>query len=82
MKKRELVPGDVVQLNPEVVKNPALAACFMTVTEVKDWGAMGYVEACGSAKVVTVQGAAYYRAAWDEMEYIGHAEWKRDDESR
>lgn len=36
MEKMELELGDVVQLNPMTVHNKMLAACFMTVTELKD----------------------------------------------
>ena len=63
----------VVQLNPETVRNKAFAACFMIITEQKEWGAQGYVQALG----VNLEpgGQAYYRAHWDEMELIGQAEW-------
>lgn len=33
--------GDVVQLNPDTVNNKAFAACFMIVTEPKNWGRTG-----------------------------------------
>lgn len=68
MKAGTLNVGDVVQLNPEKAGNPAFAACFMTVTEPKGFGAQGYIQVPGG-------GQAYYRAGWDEMEPIGVAEW-------
>lgn len=76
MEKREpeeFVPGTVVQLNPETVKNAAFAGCFMIVTEPKSFGAQGYVQALGTR--VAPGGAAYYRAGWEEMEIVGMAVW-------
>lgn len=58
----------VVQLSPEV-SNKMFACCFMTVSEPKPWGAQGYVQNAGS------EGQAYYRAKWEEMEFIGNAVW-------
>jgi hypothetical protein len=68
-----LKPGDVVQLSPESVGNRMFAACLMVVTEPKSWGAQGYVQALGIDG--NAGGQAYYRAKWDEMEYVGTAEW-------
>lgn len=68
-----LKAGDVVQLSPETVKNRMFAACLMVVTEPKGWGAQGYVQALGSDG--KPGGQAYYRAGWEEMEYVGAAEW-------
>lgn len=73
MKPQELREGQLVQLNPETTRNPMFAACIMTVTEPKSWGAQGYVQALG--KDEKPGGQAYYRATWDEMEPVGHAEW-------
>lgn len=75
MKKTELEIGQLVQLNPETVKNKAFAACIMVITEPKTWGAQGYVQALGTREAAG--GQAYYRAAWDEMEPVGVAEWIR-----
>lgn len=68
MKERKLEAGDLVQLNPETVRNSMFRACIMVVTEQKNFGAQGYVEVPG-------EGQAYYRALWDEMEYVGRAVW-------
>lgn len=67
----DLSPGDVVQLNPATCRNQMLAACMMTVTELKSFGAMGYVQCTG--KDGEVGGQAYYRAHWEEMEFVGPA---------
>jgi hypothetical protein len=73
MEKRELEVGDVVQLGPNV-GNPAFAYSMMVVTEPKAWGAQGYVQALGTREEGHA-GQAYYRAKWDEMEYVGKAAW-------
>lgn len=70
---RKLEPGDLVQFNPETVRNKMLTACIMVVTEPKVFGAQGYVQMAG--KDGQAGGQAYYRAGWDEMEFVGHAEW-------
>ncbi len=69
----ELKEGDVVQLNPKQVLNKMLAGCFMTITEPKAWGAQGYVQ--GTGENGQPGGQAYYRASFNEMEFIGRAEW-------
>lgn len=70
---KELVkPGVVVQLSPEV-GNPMFAACMMIVTEVKGFGAQGYVQSLGEKG--KPGGQAHYRANWDEMEFVGAAQW-------
>lgn len=69
----ELKEGMVVQLNPATVRNLMFAGCFMTITEPKAFGAQGYVQALGENGAPG--GQAYYRANWEEMEWIGVAEW-------
>lgn len=68
----KLEKGMVVQLSP-ACKNPMLACCFMTIDEPKVFGAQGYVQALG--KSGEMGGQAYYRATWEEMEYVGQAVW-------
>jgi hypothetical protein len=70
---KQLNVGAIVQLNPDTVRNPMFAACFMVVTEPKPWGAQGYVQALGENE--QPGGLAYYRAQWEEMELVGAAEW-------
>lgn len=65
--------NSVVQLSPET-KNRAFAACMLVVTEVKPWGVQGYVQALGEA-IDQQGGAAYYRAPYAEIEYVGEAAW-------
>lgn len=62
--------GDVVQLN-EKTGNPMLMYCFMTVSESKSFGAMGYVQCTG--RDGKPGGQAWYRAKYEEMDYIGKA---------
>lgn len=73
MEKQKLDIGDLVQLNPDTVSNKMLAACIMVVTEPKTWGAQGYIQCTGENG--QFGGQAYYRAKWEEMELVGHAEW-------
>lgn len=68
----KLQPGYVVQLDPRA-KNPMFGACFMTITELKPWGAVGYVQGLGANG--EPGGQAYYRAEWGEMELCGLAAW-------
>lgn len=70
---KPLEENDIVQLNPETVGNPMFAACFMVITEVKSWGAQGYVQGLGQDG--KPGGQAYYRAKFDEMVKVGKAEW-------
>ena len=72
-KNTPLKIGHLVQLNPETVKNKMFAACIMVVTEVKSWGAQGYVQALGEDG--KPGGQAYYRATFAEMELVGCVEW-------
>lgn len=69
----EMKKGMVVQLSPEV-GNKMFACCMMTVSEVKEWGCQGYVQSLGHKG--EPGGQAYYRANWEEMEYVGKAVWE------
>ena len=73
MKQQGLTKGQLVQLNPETVKNKMFSACIMVVTEPKSFGAQGYVQGLGENG--DPGGQAYYRATWEEMEIVGVAEW-------
>lgn len=68
--------GDIVQLNPETVHNKMFTGCFMVITELKSWGAQGYVQALGRDGMPG--GQAYYRAHDYEMVKVGRAEWMVD----
>lgn len=70
-KRTEYAVNDVVQLSPECGK---FAGCFMVVTEPKSFGAQGFVQVPG-------QGQAYYRANFEQMDFIGCAAFvlKRDE---
>ncbi len=74
MEPRELLPDEVVQLNPQTVRNKMFSGCFIVVTEPKSFGCQGYVQALG--KNGEPGGLAFYRPHWDEMEPLGvRAEW-------
>jgi hypothetical protein len=74
MELQQLHVGDIVQLNPGTVRNKMFASCFMVISELpKDWGCQGYVQSLGQNGEIGAQ--AYYRAKWDEMEFVGKAQW-------
>lgn len=74
MKNENLKVGEIVQLNPDEVGNKSFAGALMVVTELKSFGAMGYVQSLGSR--TEAGGQAYYRANWHEMEKTGgFVEW-------
>ena len=60
-----LEAGDIVQIGTDT--DDIVARCLMVVTELKSWGAQGYVQIAG-------KGNAYYRDKWDDMELVGRAE--------
>lgn len=64
--------GDVVQISPEL-PDCFFNGCFMLVTEVKGWGAQGFIAMPGARG--EKPGAAYFRCKWENMERIGHAVW-------
>lgn len=64
-----LQPGDVVQLGP----NSNFPYCLMVVTEPKKFGAQGYISV--PDKLGEEPGLAYYRAKWEDMEFVGKAAW-------
>ena len=75
MNKAVLEPGDIMQLSPTEARNKAFSACLFVVTEPKEFGAQGYVQALGVDRDAP-GGQAYYRATWAEMEPTGgRAEW-------
>jgi len=64
----ELKVNDVVQINPSVDR---FGGCFMQITEVKNWGAQGFVAVPGD-------GPAYFRVKNEDMEKVGTAPWISD----
>lgn len=61
--------GDVLQIAPDCPTNPGFGACFLTVTEVRSWGVIGYVQALGTRE--GPGGQAFIRLKWDEVELTG-----------
>lgn len=73
MAQHEWAKGDVAQIDPQNGTNPMFAACFLTVTEVRGWGLIGYVQALGDNGIPG--GQAYIRLTFDQVEYVGQALW-------
>lgn len=77
MELREfLTAGDLVQLDPSrhLQGKGFFAGCFMVVTELTDFGAVGYVLVPQKPRG-TPPKQAVHRAVWDEMVYAGKAKW-------
>lgn len=80
--KDNVVTGSIVQIDPENKTNAAFGACLMVVTEVRDWGVQGYVQALGESRDAGRGGAAFIRLSWDEVEPTGgKVIWIRDHET-
>jgi hypothetical protein len=62
---------DVVQIDP--ASDERFGGCFLTVTEVHDWGVQGYVMVPGADG-----GPAEYRAEWAQIARVGGAVWLAD----
>ncbi len=69
MDKRELKPGDVVQLAPS--DDHAFGGCFMLITEPKSWGAQGFIAL--PTERGRIPSSAFFRCKFEAMEYIGAA---------
>lgn len=78
MVNKFIKPGMVVILIPHICRNEMLSGCMMTITEVKDWGCQGYIQATGGNG--KMGGQVYYRAKWDEMEFVGFSNFKIEGE--
>jgi hypothetical protein len=71
MNPTQLSHGDVVQITPE--SESAFAGCFMLVTEPKVWGAQGFIAM--PLERGKLPGSAYYRAKFEDIEFVGRATW-------
>jgi hypothetical protein len=65
--------GDVVQIDPAMADS-FFAGCFMFVTEVKSWGAQGFIAIPGDRDALP--GRAYFRCKTEDMKRIGRAAWR------
>jgi hypothetical protein len=64
--------GSVVQIVPQPKSvNPKAGGLFVVVTEVRDWGVIGYAP--------TPEGDAYFRVKTADYEYVGEAVFVRED---
>ncbi len=70
-----LAVGDVVQIDPKTTEAGGLfGACFMMVTELKSFGAQGFIAIPGERG--QPPGQAYFRAKSEEMLHVGVAPWQ------
>lgn len=71
-----VAPASVVQINHENGRNGWIGA-FVTVTEVRKWGVIGFVHIMDTHDL---SGRAYIRLKWEEIDYIGMAKLIPKDE--
>ncbi len=71
MDKRELVKGDILQINPD----DKFGGMLLIVTEPKSWGAQGVLYSSRHFDAVRFDGQAYLRVNFNEVEYCGRLEW-------
>ena len=74
MEKRDLVEGDILQLNPEY---PNWGGQLIICTEPKSWGCQGYLMLAfpDEGQLVRANGRAFLRPKWTDMEWVGRAQW-------
>lgn len=78
MRDERIKINSVVQLN-ENASAECYIGCLMLVTEIKDWGAQGFV-ATPQSKVEPAA-RIYLRPKWDAMEFVGTATLVPEDEA-
>lgn len=71
--KRVLEFGDIVQITEEAGVRDVLRGALAIVEEVKPWGVVAMVEACGSQEVFALKpsGYAFVRLQWNEFYLTG-----------
>lgn len=67
MNNQSIKENSVVQINE--TGQEGWVGCLVQVTEVKSWGIQGYVQS-------PMQGQAYIRLKWEQIDYIGQAVMK------
>lgn len=67
--------NSVVQIHPG--HDERFGGCLMIVTEIKSWGAVGFVQVPGGSDD---RGAAFFRCPASAMSEIGPAAWARQTE--
>lgn len=72
MIKRDLQPGDIVQIRADMSKYPSQ---LVVVTEPKEWGCQGRLYMDTIEHVCRYNGRAYIRLNWEDMEYCGRVAW-------
>lgn len=73
----KILVGDVVQMAPDC-SNVAFAHCFMIVTEVRNWGVIGYFAPIGHFSPIGEINYVPYREEFGKFARIGKAEWMLD----
>jgi len=75
MEKRDLKRGDVLQINPEGKHKDRFGGFLIVCEEPKSFGCQGYLLAPHDFDAVKLDGWAYLRVSFEDMEYVGHLPW-------
>jgi len=75
MKPCDLDPGDVVQIDPVKVDDPAVRGCLMIVRKAEAWGVIGAIPVPTFEEGDEHVRLLIYRATWDQIEVVGRAAW-------
>ena len=79
MQNKELVEGDILQINPD--NEHKFAGMLVIVTKPKRWGAQGYLMAHYNFEAVRVLPSqkAFIRVKFEDVEHVGRVEWIMQD---
>lgn len=75
MENKKLERGDVVQINPDHENFPGF---LLVVTEPKSFGAQGYLLSEYEFHATRLQGVAYLRVKFEEIEFVGKIFWMNE----
>lgn len=74
---KRIVLGSVVQIRPDG-DHGGFSGQFLVVSEMKSWGVQGYIQCFHETDLKQMGGQAYYRVKFEDIAYIGTAEWVVD----
>ncbi len=72
MQKKELVEGDILQINPE---HENFGGFLLIVTDPKEWGAQGYLMNWHDFEAIRYKDRAFLRVTFEQVEYCGRIAW-------
>lgn len=80
MIKKELVEGDILQINPE--NGHKFAGMLVIVDEPTSWGCQGYLMSHYNFEAVRCLPSqkAFVRVKFEDVEHVGRVEWIMQDQ--